>query len=42
MDDVKREADDRGVTLMVLPTAEAFEVLQTQSGRTNAILHVTC
>ena len=42
MDDVKREADDRGVKLIVLPTAEAIEVLQKDSGRTNAILHVTC
>jgi hypothetical protein len=42
MDDVKREADERGVKLIVLPTAEAIEVLQNRAGRTNAILHVTC
>jgi len=38
MDDVKREADERGVKLIVLPTAEAIEVLQKECGRTNAIL----
>jgi hypothetical protein len=42
MDDVRREADDRGVKLIVLPTAEAIEVLQKKPNRTNAILHVTC
>jgi hypothetical protein len=42
MDDVKREADERGVKLIVLPTAEAIEVLQKNSGKTNAVLHVTC
>jgi hypothetical protein len=42
MDDVKREADERGVKLIVLPTAEAIEVLQKNSSKTNAVLHVTC
>jgi hypothetical protein len=42
MDDVKREADERGVKLIVLPTSEAIEVLQRKSDNTNAILHVTC
>jgi hypothetical protein len=42
MDDVKREARDRGVRLVVLPTAEAITVLQKQREKTNAILHVTC
>jgi hypothetical protein len=42
MDDVKREARDRKVRLVVLPTAEAINVLQRQPERTNAILHVTC
>ena len=42
MDDVKREADERGVKLIVLPTAEAIEVLQKRARETNAVLHVTC
>ena len=42
MDDVKREADERGVTLLVLPTAEAIAVLQRGGRETNAVLHVTC
>jgi hypothetical protein len=42
MDDVKREADKRGVKLIVLPTAEATEVLQQHPRATNAVLHVTC
>jgi len=42
MDDVKREADKRRVKLIVLPTAEAIEVLQKSPRGTNAVLHVTC
>jgi hypothetical protein len=42
MDDVKREAKDRGVKLVMLPTAEAIEVLEKHSKNTNAVLHVTC
>jgi hypothetical protein len=42
MDDVKREADERGVNLLVLPTAEAIAVLQRGGRETNAVLHVTC
>ena len=42
MDAVKREAEERGVQLIVLPTAEAIKVLQTDAHKTNAILHVTC
>jgi hypothetical protein len=42
MDDVKREASERGVELVVLPTAEAIKVLQKHGTKTNAILHVTC
>jgi hypothetical protein len=42
LDDVTREAARRDVELVVLPTAEAIEVLQRSSRRTNAILHVTC
>ena len=42
MDNVKREAKDRKVKLVVLPTAEAIKVLQKQPKKTNAVLHVTC
>jgi hypothetical protein len=42
MDEVKHEADERGVELIVLPTAEAIKVLQKGTGKMNAILHVTC
>jgi hypothetical protein len=42
MDDLKREAERRSVELIVLPTAEAIKVLQKDSRKTNAILHVTC
>jgi hypothetical protein len=42
MDEVKREAKDRRVKLVVLPTAEAIEVLQKHPKKTNAVLHVTC
>jgi hypothetical protein len=39
---VKREAKERGVELVVLPTAEAIKVLLKHAKKTNAILHVTC
>ena len=42
MDDVKREARDRGVKLMLLPTAEAIKVLEKHPKNTNAVLHITC
>jgi hypothetical protein len=42
MDDVKHEADKRGVKLIVLPTAKAIELLQKRPRDTNAVLHVTC
>jgi hypothetical protein len=42
MEDVKREAKERGVQLLVLPTAEAIKALQKQPKHTNAVLHVTC
>jgi hypothetical protein len=42
MDEVKREAKDRGVELVVLPTAKAIKVLQKHPKKTNAVLHVTC
>ena len=42
MDQVKREAERRKVELVVLPTAEAIELLKREPNATNAILHVTC
>jgi hypothetical protein len=39
---VKHEADERGVKLIVLPTAEAIEALKKHPAKTNAVLHVTC
>jgi hypothetical protein len=42
MDDVKREAKERGVKLVVLPTADAIRVLKKHPKKTNAVLHVTC
>jgi hypothetical protein len=42
MDDVKRNAEKRGVKLIVLPTAEAIKVLEKRPRKTNAVLHVTC
>ena len=42
MDDVKREAERRGVQLIMMPTAEATLALQKNPRKTNAILHVTC
>jgi hypothetical protein len=42
MDDVKREAKDSRVELVVLPTTEAIRVLQKYPKKTNALLHITC
>jgi hypothetical protein len=42
MDDVRREADRRHVTLSILPTAQAIKELEQRPSDTNAILHVTC
>jgi len=42
MDEVKREAARREIDLVILPTAEAIKMLQENSDKTNAILHVTC
>ena len=42
MDAVKQEAARREVELMVVPTSEAIQALQTEPKDTNAILHVTC
>jgi hypothetical protein len=42
MDEVEREAGERGIELLVLPTVEAINALEENSEDTNAILHVTC
>jgi hypothetical protein len=42
MDDVTREAVDRNVELLILPTSQAIEALRRDPQETNAILHVTC
>jgi len=41
-DEVREEAERRGVELVILPTAEAIGVLEGDPGDTNAILHLTC
>ncbi len=42
MNDVKLEAARRQVNLVILPTAQAIEVLKEEPLSTNVILHVTC
>ncbi len=43
MDEVKREAEKRGVEILILPTPKAIERLNREyTANTNAILHVTC
>ena len=42
MEEVRQEAQSRGVELLTLPTVQAIEVLAKGSQDTNAILHVTC
>ncbi len=42
MEDVKRDAQERHVELLVLPTTRAIQVLLEGRKDTNAILHVTC
>jgi len=42
MDEVRAEAQRRGVELVVCPTAQAVRVLEQDPADTNAILHVTC
>jgi len=42
MDEVKREAERRKVSLLILPTAKAIELLKDDPEETNAVLHVTC
>jgi hypothetical protein len=42
MKEVQREAKQRKVELVVLPTSQAIEILNGNPEATNAILHVTC
>ncbi len=42
MDEVKVEAQRRGVELIVCSTPEAVHLLEQDVAETNAILHVTC
>jgi hypothetical protein len=40
--DVRREAAHRKIDVLIVPTAQALEVLAHGMDDTNAILHVTC
>jgi hypothetical protein len=42
MDEVAREADERHVELMLMPTSQAIEKVNEGVAETNAVLHVTC
>lgn len=42
MKEVEAEAKRRQIELVILPTAEAIELLKRETDGTNAILHVTC
>lgn len=42
MQEMKTEARRRKIELLVLPTAEAIEVLKREPEGTNVILHITC
>jgi len=42
MQEVRDKAARKKVKLMILPTAEAIEILNRNPNDTNAILHVTC
>lgn len=42
MVEVKREAQRRGVELVMMPTPRALDELEKGGTNTNAILHVTC
>jgi hypothetical protein len=42
MPQVRREAADRGVELIALPTARAIKLLEKSRGEVNALLHITC
>ena len=42
MKEVKVEAKNRDIEMLILPTREAIEALKENADETNAILHVTC
>jgi hypothetical protein len=42
MDEVRKEAQQRKVKLVSVPTKEAIAMLKNGGKGTNAILHVTC
>jgi hypothetical protein len=42
MEDVRTEAERRGVAIITCPTREAIKMLQKAPAKTNAILHLTC
>jgi len=42
MKEVEREAERHNVTLLILPTIKAIEILQEGPADTNAIIHMTC
>jgi hypothetical protein len=42
MDEVAREAAERHVELVLLPTSEAIEKVNQGDAEANAVLHVTC
>jgi hypothetical protein len=42
MDEVRRQAAERNVELVLLPTSKAIEELRRHPKDTNAILHLTC
>ena len=42
MKEVRAEANRRRIELLILPTADAIELLRAEGAGTNAILHVTC
>ena len=42
MTEVRREAQRRNIKLIVVPTAQAIELLEGNPKATNALLHVTC
>jgi hypothetical protein len=40
--EVRDKAERKKIKLLVLPTAEAIEILNRNPSDTNAVLHVTC
>ena len=42
MGEVRREAERRKVSLLILPTSKAIELLNDDLEETNAVLHLTC